>query len=58
MSWQTKGCTLAWIKAHIDTKGNEAAKQCIGNKNKALEMVHTPIPQSQAKHMIDVAIVN
>ena len=25
LKWRTKGCTIAWVKAHIGTEGNEAA---------------------------------
>ena len=25
LKWRTKGCTIAWVKAHIGTPGNEAA---------------------------------
>ena len=27
LNWRVKGCTIAWLKAHICTKGNEAANE-------------------------------
>ena len=58
--WQTKKCTIAWVKALIGTEGNEAADEAAklgaeNNKN-ALEVVNTPIPKSKAKLIIDEAI--
>ena len=58
--WQTKRCTIAWVKAHIGTEGNkaanEAARQGAENKNKTIEVVDTPILKAQAKFIIDETI--
>ena len=60
LKWRTKGCTIAWIKAHIGTEGNEAADEAakkgaenIGNK---FQLIRTPIPQAIRKEDIDKAI--
>ena len=60
LKWRTKGCTIAWIKAHIGTEGNEAADEAakkgaenIGNK---YQIIRTPIPQAVRKEDIDKAI--
>ena len=36
LNWRVKGCTLAQIKAHIGTEGNEAADEAarLGAENK------------------------
>ena len=53
-------CTIAWVKADIRTEGNEAADKAAGqgadNKNKALQIINTPIPAEHAKSIIDEAI--
>ena len=58
--WRTKGCTIAWVKAHIGTPGNEAAvaiarlgAENIDNKN---QKINTPLPGKTAKLEIDHAI--
>ena len=60
IAWQTKKCTIAWVKAHIGTEGNqaadEAARQGAENDDKTLQVENTPIPKSQAKHIIDEEI--
>ena len=60
LKWRTKGCTIAWIKAHIGTEGNEAADEAakngaenIGNK---FQLIKTPIPHAIRKEDIDKAI--
>ena len=62
LKWRVKGCTLAWLKAHISTEGNkaadEAAKQGAENRNKNIKLVKTPIPGETTKTEIDKAIRN
>ena len=45
LKWRVKGCTLAWVKAHIGTERNEAAdeaaKQGAENKDKKLQVIDT-----------------
>ena len=57
---RVKGCTIAWIKAHIDTPGNEASdeavKQGAENKNSTLQTVQIPLPGAVTKTEIDNAI--
>ena len=48
IAWSTKECTLALVKAHVGTEGNEAARLGAENNDKTLEVVNTPIPKSQA----------
>ena len=60
LKWRTKGCTIAWVKAHIGTEGNEAAdeasRQGAENKNNAIQKINTPLPGKATKLEIDQAI--
>ena len=60
LKWRTKGCTIAWVKAHIGSTGNEAADLAarLGAENKCnnIQRVNTPLPEKTAKLDIDQAI--
>ena len=60
LKWRTKGCSIAWVKAHIGTPGNEAtdseARQGAENLDKKIQKVNTPLPGKTAKLEIDNAI--
>ena len=60
LKWRTKGCTIAWVKAHIGTPGNEvadsAARQGAENIVNKLQKMNTPLPGKTAKLEIDNAI--
>ena len=60
LKWRTKGCTIAWVKAHLETPGNkaadEAARQGAENAGKKLQTINTPLPVEIAKSKIDEAI--
>ena len=60
LKWRVKYCTLARVKAHIRTKGNEAADKAakVGaeNKDNKLELIKTPMPSAVTKSEIDNAI--
>ena len=57
---RTKGCTIAWVKAHIGTPGNEAAnlaaRQGAENIDNKIQKIITPLPGKTAKLEIDNAI--
>ena len=60
LKWRVKGCTLAWVKAHVDTEGNEAADEAakLGaeNKDNQLPVIKTPMPGEVTKTEIDYAV--
>ena len=53
LKWRTKGCTIAWVKAHIGTEGNEAAdtaaRQGAENKGNKIQTINTPCQEKQQK---------
>ena len=55
-----KKCTIAWVKAHVETEGNEAAdevaRQGAENKDLTIKLVNTPAPSVTRKEIIDNAI--
>ena len=57
---RAKGCTIAWVKAHIGTPGNEAAdsaaRQGAENRDSKIKTINTPLPGRTAKLEIDQAI--
>ena len=57
LKWRTKGCTIAWVKSHVGTPGNEsadtAARQGAENMDKKQKIINTPIPGKTAKSDID-----
>ena len=60
LKWRTKGCTIAWVKAHIGTPGNKAAnsaaRQGAENIDNKIQKINTPLPGKTAKLEIDNAI--
>ena len=60
LKWRVKRCTLAWVRAHISTEGNEAADEAakLGaeNKDNKLQVINTPMPGAVTKTEIDNAI--
>ena len=60
LKWRTKGCTIAWVKAHIGTTGNEAAdaaaRQGAENLENNIQKINTPLPGETTKQEIDKAI--
>ena len=57
---RTKGCTIAWVKAHIGIPSKEAAdsaaRQGAKNIDNTLQKINTPIPGKTTKSEIGNAI--
>ena len=58
LKWRTKGCTIAWVKAHIGTPGNEAAdlaaRQGAENLDKKIQKIKTPMPGKTTKLKLEI----
>ena len=56
LKWRTKGCTIAWVKAHIGTPGNEASDSAARQGSENFQKINTPLPGKTTKLEIDNAI--
>ena len=60
IAWRVKGCTIAWLRAHIGTEGNEAADEAAKKGAENKEAIHKkltlPPPPNIIRSSLDEAI--